>query len=225
LILKAMMDFRADLLVADPIDSYMEPGASEDKACFVRPYLESYEAIGQATGAAVMGIRHPGKDDKNTMPGSRAWRDVPRSRLLLLHDPSKPGGKILKHDKSPTVKSKPRGFTLVGEKNGLARFVLEGETEDGMPTMEIQEAGPVGRRKVMRACLIIRDMFSLPDAEPTVGDLCKRCKDDGVGDASREDAMLALGIDTRIKVFGGKHVMIRTQKEWPAWLLNLPSLN
>lgn len=217
-VMKMVRDWGADLLVADPIGCYMEPGKSENSGQDVREFLESFHFIGEETGASIAGVRHPGKDPNNPMPGSREWMAVPRSVVLLMSDGGVPPRLMIKHRKDSFGQSAPPfQYILDGEKGKPRRFVLLESLDSVMTELSSRHEGPVARRKVMDACQVIRDMFA-SEAEPSVEDLVSKCKALGIGEHARDDAKIALGIMSKKAGFSEKYIMIRTQKEWPAWL-------
>jgi len=212
--------WEASLLVIDPIDSYMDEDLSENDGKDVRTFLESICWIAQESGAAVVGVRHPGKDKTNIMPGSRSWRAVPRSIALLLNAGGTPPRYLIRHDKdSQGQDSPPREYLLLGERGQPRKFQLKGDVEASLDEFCLAAKDPTGRRRLMDACKMIKSMFD-KEEKPFVSDLISRCRAEGISDGARYDAMQNLEIDTAPVEFGGKLVMFRLQKDWPAWLID-----
>lgn len=90
LLVRQIRAWRAELVVIETVDSYLPSTMNENDGQAVRLFLESIEAIAEATGAAIVCSRHPGKDADNVMPGSRAWGAVPRVVLELVRDDGPP---------------------------------------------------------------------------------------------------------------------------------------
>jgi len=142
----------ADLVVADPIDSYLAEGATDNSYLEVRALLEALAELGQETGAAVVGVRHVGKAADNVCPGSRGWEAVPRSVVELVVDRGPPPRRIIRHYKdslgldAPTcyfdligAPGKPRVFTLTGNVDPGA-VELAKEVPDRIDRLKIDEA-------------------------------------------------------------------------------------
>lgn len=223
LIAKIVSKCKARLLIMDPINSYMEDAMSENDGRHVRMLLEGASWIGEKTGAAVVGVRHPGKDRHNPLPGSREWRAVPRSIVELLSDGGTPPRLMLSHFKdSHGNEAKPRRYRLDGEAGSPRRFVLGDSTDSSMQDLAMVASDPTGRRKVMDAARLIRHMFE-SEEKPAVADYVKTCGALGIGETAREEAKRLLAIRSTPEAMGGKWLMTRTQKEWPKWLLETDS--
>lgn len=216
-VMKRLKEWGAELLVLDPIDSYMEDGKSENTAGDVRAFLESLSVIAKETGAAVVGVRHPGKDRTNIMPGSRAWRAVPRSIVELCRDGSIPPRLIIRHSKdSLGTDSKPREYGLPGERGAPRVFILKEERSGAMNEGSWQDDDPAERLDVMEACRRGR-WFMTHNEKPLVEEFKKLCALHGISDRARRKAMERLGITSKPGTFGADWVMVRSEKEWPDW--------
>lgn len=217
LIADTMRGWGALLLVLDPIDSYMEDGASENSGKDVREYLESLFWIAQESEAAVVGIRHPGKDPKNIMPGSRSWRAVPRSILHMAMDASFPPKRYIFHDKdSYGHDAPPQRYLLDGKPGTPLVFKLAEKMESGMVHFGREVADPTERIDVRRAGRYARRLFE-QSPEPLVTDWKDECTKNGVSDRARREAYKLLNIDEKPGSVGGKWIMIREEKTWPKW--------
>lgn len=217
LIKEGLVDWGANLLIIDPIDSYMEDGMSENDGQAVRLFLESCAWIAKEADVAVIGIRHPGKDPRNIMPGSRAWRAVPNSVLHLVMDASRPPKRYLIHDKDKHGNDAlPHRYTLEGVP-GLPRlFKLAGEMAADNVSLGREVQDVTERVDVRRAGMYARRLFeSTP--EPLVSDWKNECLANGVSDRARRLAYSLLGIEEKPGSVGGKWIMFRTAKDWPSW--------
>lgn len=210
--------WEAQLLVLDPIDSYMEEELNENTGRDVRLLLESAAWIAAETGAAVVGVRHPGKDRTNPLPGSRQWRAVPRSIAELMSDGGNPPRLLIRHYKDSLGQdAKPREFRLEGERGRPRKFLLAGEVDATLNDLASAASDPSGRRKVLEAAQLIRHLFQ-QDEKPAVQELVAQCRLLGVGEHARDEAKRLLGIITAPLESGGKWVMFRQAKDWPSWL-------
>jgi hypothetical protein len=212
--------WEAEIIVLDPIDSYMEDNASENDGQAVRPYLESLFWVAQETGAAVVGVRHPGKQVGNVMPGSRAWRAVPRQVSVLSKDGSLPPRYVLTLDKdSHGQDARPRYYSLTGATGTPKRFGLDGELDAVETSISTTTDGPSGRMKVLEACRLLYHLFEVAE-EPIVGEYVNQCRNLGIGEHARDDAKRVLSIRSSPSEKGGEWRMYRTLEGWPEWLVN-----
>jgi hypothetical protein len=217
LIVKTMKEWGAILLVIDPIDSYMEDGKSENAGPDVREMLESFAWIADQTEAAVVGIRHPGKEVRNIMPGSRQWRAVPRSIVCLSMDASFPPRRFIVHDKdSHGNDARPCRYLLEGVSGKPRRFVLGASVDAAVVTLSREVMDPTSRREVRKAGRYCRRLFET-SPEPLVSDWKEECTKNGVSDRDRRDASRLLELDEKPGSVGGKWIMVFTLKEWPSW--------
>lgn len=211
-------DFGAQLITVDPCESYMEDGKGENNGPDVRDFLESLVKLAKDTGAAVVGVRHRGKATANVMPGSRQWEAVPRSVIKLEKDASIPPRYMIVHHKDSLGQGAfPREYFLEGMKGKPRVFRLGKEVDEATQDFSQMNSDLTGRRKVIDAAQLIREMFE-KDEKPTVEDLRKKCAEKGISDGARYDAIRALQIRTGAETLGGIWIMRRTQKEWPSWV-------
>lgn len=153
--------WRAELVILDPIDSYKEDGISEDNGDAVRRFLESYKRIGQRTGAAIVGIRHPGKDPTNVMPGSRNWRNVPRSVVELVSDEGEGRQRIIRPYKDSLGQdADSRYFTLKGERGKARLFELGDPVARDEARVIKTVADPVERAEIERCKLFLLEVLT-----------------------------------------------------------------
>jgi hypothetical protein len=213
----ALKDWGAILLVLDPVDSYMEDGVGENDGPDVRDYLESLHWIAVQAGAAVVGVRHPGKDPRNLMPGSRQWRNVPRSIVLQTIDTSFPPKRYMVHHKDSYGNDEPpHRYGLEGKPGQPRRFVMEGRMDHAVVRLSSEVSDPTDRMDIRLAGRILRRLMT-KETEPTVEDLKNECMRNGVSDRARKTAAQLLGMNPRPREGAGKWYMFRTATDWPAW--------
>jgi hypothetical protein len=115
----------ADLVLFDPMGSFLPGGASPNEEQAVRAALDGAGAIAAATSAAVVGIRHPGKAAGNDVKGSAAWMEQPRSVVRLDYSRGPPEVRTISLAKpGPGGNPPERFFRLEGEEGQARRFVL-----------------------------------------------------------------------------------------------------
>jgi hypothetical protein len=216
---RVVSGFGASLLVGDPIDSYIDEGFAENDGQAVRPLLEAAAWIARKTGAAVVFARHPGKDANNVMPGSRAWRAVPRSILQLTTDGSIPPRYLLSHYKdSLGQRTDPRFYALGGAVGEAPRFTFGADVERSAEELTKCVQGPTGRYKVMLACRLIRHFFNQED-EPTRQKLGEEARKIGVGEDTLADALRLLGVRSVPPARrGDAWLIMKPSQPWPNWL-------
>ena len=211
--------FGACLLVADPIDSYVNEDFHENDATAVRPVLEAAAAIARLTNAAVVAARHPGKDVGNICPGSRAWRAVPRSIVQLTADGNVPPDFSIGHFKDSLGTGEcPRRYELQRKGAHPPVFLLGNDVDHTAEELTRSAGGPVGRYKLMAACRLIRWMFS-EDEAPTRHSLGEEGRKIGVGEDTLNDALRLLGVRAVPPARrGDPWKLLHTALEWPSWL-------
>jgi hypothetical protein len=211
------------LIVADPIDSFLDERCSENSAQDIRSYLESWARLAEATGAAVIGVRHPGKEDGNIMPGSRAWRAVPRSIVQMVMSDRAAGRGILRHYKDSMGQGAASWhYQMSGDRGRPKSFTLGEEvdrSEDGLS--EVSETQTI-RRKVIEAARLIRCLFE-GDRAPRVAELINWCARLGIGEKARDEAKRLLDVVCGPIVRGGEWVMSRRTDDWPTWVPGVES--
>lgn len=209
--------WEAEILVMDPIDSYMEEDLNENAGRDVRLMLEAAAWVAKESGAAVVGVRHPGKDRLNVMPGSRQWRAVPRSIVELCSDGNSPPRLLIRHYKDSLGQdARPRQYRLEGERGKPRRFVMSDEVDTSMGGLAQAAADPTERLDIQTAGRHIRHLFETT-TEASVTDLVNLCRSNGIGDKARREAVRLLGIFSKPSSSGGKWIMYRTGKDWPSW--------
>lgn len=220
LIIDVARQWEAELIIMDPVQSYMEPGKSENYPDDVRFMLESAFAVAKETQACLIGVRHPGKEKSNFLRGASDWRNVPKSIVLLKSDNGRPPKRWLYSEKNSFgMDPLPIEYTLKGKKGEAPQFLLGQELNTTLSELAEAASDPSERHAVLLAAMLIHEMFK-EEQYPTVEDLVNRCKAKGIGDRPRREALrLLCGRSTPAGV-GGKWIMRRLEKEWPQWLLD-----
>lgn len=118
------------LVYFDPIVVFMSGDLNAHNEQDVRDGLGPLDEMAQATGCAVVGLRHISKDrDKMTShagSGSVAWRNAARSSILVGRNPADPDQRVVA----------PNGFNYSAEGDGVAyrirgtRVTVDGEDYD-----------------------------------------------------------------------------------------------
>ena len=216
---RTVQSFGAKLLVGDPIDSYIDEEFSENDGQAVRPLLEAAAWIARETSASVVFARHPGKNIDNVMPGSRAWRAVPRSIVLLTSDGGIPPRFILSHYKdSLGTGSSPRHYCLRGKSGEAPRFELGEDIDRSGEDLSRSGGGPTGRFKLMLACRLVRWFFA-EEAQPTRVKLGEHARQQGLGEDTLNDALRLLGVRAVPPARrGDPWHLVNSSGEWPSWL-------
>lgn len=218
LIVDVMRQFGAELLIMDPVSSSMEEGKVEISTEDVRGLLESAHRIAEATNAAVVGVRHPGKKEGNVLKGSTSWEEVPRSVVVLEKEVSNPPRHFLRHHKDGNgTNSKARLYSLAGEPGTPKLFELGAELDVADEQLAALSDDLLMQWDVREVCKVVKHLFQ-QDPEPLVNDLVVHCRNLGISETARRKALNYLGIERRATSVGGKRKMVRTQKNWPPWL-------
>ena len=158
--------FGADLLVLDPVSSYLADGLSENDGTAVRAVLEALAWIAERTGACVVGVRHPGKASENVMVGSREWNAVPRSVVELVNDQGPPARRILRHYKDSLGQDfPPRCFELVGDQGKAKVFTLADTIEASAAALAKEVPDRHERGKIEQAVAGLRDLLAEGEME------------------------------------------------------------
>lgn len=209
-------DAGADLVIADPIDTYLDEGISENDAAGVRPALEAFQKVAEETGAAVVGIRHPGRVAGNVCPGSRAWRAVPRRIVELCTDLSSPPRHFL-HCFKPGIGAPPADtyFALVHPQgDGAPTFVLGELVRPEEAEVSLMVTDKTQRHQLERACEFIRVV--LAEGKQDAGYMLSQGLKLGLSASTLYNAARRMGV--RFESEGGglsaKHFWVPPDK-WP----------
>jgi hypothetical protein len=127
----------ADFVLIDPLDSYLGDSVDENHNGPVRRVLDCFARAAEATGIALVVVRHPGKAAQNLLAGSRAFRSHPRSILQLTTLAGVDDKGILSAYKPPFgIRATPIYYELVGAEGEAKRFVSGEEA----PYVRVEEA-------------------------------------------------------------------------------------
>lgn len=212
-----MRSWEATLLIIDPIDSYMDEGMSENNGQDVRIMLESAFWIAKETEAAVVAVRHPGKDRKNLLVGSRSWRNVPKSIMELFTDGQEKPRYFIRHEKDSDGNDWPVvEYVLEGNPGKPRRFKLKGEIKDHLAEFGTDDNDPAGMEKVKLAGRILRHMMDT-ETEVFSEEYIARCSKEGIAPSAGYAARRKCGVFAVPSGSGAKWVMKRKEGPWPNW--------
>lgn len=194
----------ADLVIADPIDTYRSESGSEDNGPHVREFLECWARIGNETGASILGIRHPGKDPGNVCPGSRQWRAVPRVIIELVPDPDGSGmGIIRKYKDSLGQDIATRRYKLDGLP-GEPRVFMPGNVVASLEAAALKETADRQERSVLEECKVfLRDV--LKDKPMEAAEIYAMADKLKLSPRTLRLAAISLGITKTPKGFGKEY--------------------
>ena len=185
-LLKIVRAVQADLVLFDPVDSYIDEGIHENDSQAVRPCLELAAMLAEQTGAAVVGTRHPGKDPRNTCPGGRAWKAIPRAVVELVEEPSDPPQRFIRAAKySLGEHPAPLSFVFDRSKPGPPVFTpgkavaleladLARDVPDRLHRSKIESACELLRFLLQKERMEVRDVFKFAEAERLSEDTVRR---------------------------------------------------
>lgn len=201
-LIDALRLLNSDLLWIDPIDTYINEdirAGGED----VRTALESLAKVATATGAAVVYVRHPGKQPGNWCPGVRHWRAVPRVILLLVAGQGVPRRQYIRawRDLDGSARS-PREYVLRGEPGEPPQWALGPEiTHDEAAIMEVTDS--LERRAIDRACTLLEAVLASGEQEVRI---VRRCaEDEGITERTLQRAVQRLNVQLRRQGQGREH--------------------
>ena len=128
---------KAKLVILDPFQAYMRGGIDMNKANETRPFLSELAAIARRTGAAIIGLRHVTKGDKDKAIysgiGSIDIVAAARSAIMIGLHPEDENVRVLTHSKHNLSE---RGTSLLYElvdgdyrKGIVPKVKWSGETE------------------------------------------------------------------------------------------------
>jgi len=196
--------WKADLVVFDPIDSYLSDDASENDGQKVRPILEKASKMAQKTGAAVVGSRHPGKGPDNLMVGSRQWEAVPRHIIELLPDGGSPERRMMRLHKPRGCKDpSPTYYDLVEGPTGQWVFTLGEAIKPEV--IELAKAMPDAMERSIHtlACELLERL--LANGEMASKDIFAHAEKERIAERTMRWAKKTLGISHRREGNGPAH--------------------
>jgi hypothetical protein len=197
----AVQKHEAALVVIDTITSHFGAKADFHKASEVAAILGPLAAMGQRTGAAILGLMHLSKSMQGKslyrVQGSTAFAGAARSVLGVGHDPSDPTKRILVHMKvNGSAQGTSRGFSIDnsgvtwGDVSGLGAADVLG------PEMPAEERGVLSI-----ATDFLREALSQGSRD--AGELKSEAKSQGITERTLKRAKLQLGVKHRKTSFGG----------------------
>lgn len=131
---KAIMKYKAKLVILDPLHAYFDPSKDPSKANQVRSMMTKLKQIAADTDCAIIGIRHLAKGNSGLRAmyrgsGSIDWIAASRSALQFIESDGKHYACLIKgnyapYDYRPPIeykftKSKMRPFKIIGPDESL----------------------------------------------------------------------------------------------------------
>jgi hypothetical protein len=197
----AVLKYSAVLVVIDTVTSHFGGKVDFHKASEVAAILAPLAAMGQRTGAAILGLMHLSKSMQAKslyrVQGSTAFAGAARSVLGVGHDPSDPTIRILAHMKSNgSAQGSSRKFSI--DDNGVTWGELSGLGAADVlgPEMPAEE-----RSETSTAMEFLREALSQGSRD--AGELKSEAKSQGIAERTLKRAKLQLGVKHRRTSFGG----------------------
>lgn len=202
-ILRVVERLNADLLWIDPLDNYLGDTADIDGQG-VRAFLEAFTYIAHKTGCSVVGVRHPGKNPNNFLPGARTWHTVPRMVLRLLYDQGPPEQRICYSAKDSCGKlAKPTFVHLDGEEGQAPVWRFGDPTPRGTLDFLSTVTDNVERWKVDQAEQFLRAY--LADGQQDSRDIYRSAESERLNDRCIRRAAERIGVEIRREGSGKDH--------------------
>lgn len=194
----------ADLIVFDPISSYLVEGGSENDGAFVRGALEAASEVAAGSGAAIVGVRHPGKSAGNIMVGSREWRNVPRSIVQLQLDPGPPVRRLVRLFKDSLGQGESvREYTLKGEPGKPLMFELGAAMASEEAALLSKLADDIERSRFRQAVELLQRVLAEEEQESSY--IYGQAEKEKISDRTIHRAAQSLGIKVRREGSGKNH--------------------
>lgn len=164
-----LIELGARVLIVDPVVS-MQSGNSKELSD-VRRDLDRFSALAKELDLAMVWVHHFNKGQGNVsdrMSGSHAYRDIPRSVLLLAED-GDTGQRILSHDKSNYGALQPSLAFVIetatievgeGETAEVGRATFQGESPVDVQDIVSREEKTLGQNGL--------EILELASAQPTI---------------------------------------------------------
>lgn len=193
---RTVQESRADLLIIDPLASFLDLGLSENDNDQVRHFLETVQDIAGETGAAVLGLMHPGKAAGNYCRGAKNWVAVPRIVLDLSLEPGPEGRRILRPLQYNVGPPPPaRYFDLIGGPDCFPRFA-PGEPVDKAYLDALEEnAQRDARTQLDLGCELLVQLLSPGEMEVPL--ILTRARAHGISEPTVRRAGRRLGLVRR----------------------------
>lgn len=200
---RAIKAHNADLVWFDPLDGYVIGGNPND-ALWVRPTLEALAAVARDTGAALVFVRHPGKQAGNIMPGSAQWMAVPRSVIELIADRTRPGVFIARPEKRSRGREAPATYYHLDGSEDEPRVWRWGEVADKGEVEELrEEPDRLTRRGVAQARALLRG--ALAEGPMLSGALKRLATDQDIHPRTMQRAAEREGVEYHRRGSGTEH--------------------
>ena len=205
-LVRVIQEWGGDLVLFDKIAKHFTEGASMNSEEAVGGGLESLAAIAVKTGIPVVGIRHPGKDERNILPGSHEWRDVPRMIVECLYDKGPPERRYIRlHKDSCGAKTSPHEFSLVAEEGKMPKFVLGNPAAEADCDLVADSADPSQRPKIEQAAECLERL--LKDGRMEVKEVLKLGLQEGLQEQHLDRGARRIRVVRTREGFGKNHKM------------------
>jgi len=179
-------DVRARLVILDPLSGFLGGRVDSHKDASLRGALRPLHALGESTGAAVLGITHVnksmGSDIASRVSGSAAWINAARSALLFGREPD-------------AEDDDPRRIVALGKSNysplGVAyELTLKVPPGEAHPVISVVGESSVSARDLLAVPASAEDHSALGEAVAFLEDALAdgpRIGDEVKAEAKRED--------------------------------------
>lgn len=142
------------LLIVDPLPDALREGLKDNNNGDVRTGLVPLQNMAKRLNAAVVGVGHPNKGATtaaNKVMGSKAWRSVPRSVIMLGKNPDEPEGdtRVMCVTKRNGAREKPSQVIRIED------VALEGTDADGRPLGRAPKVVVVGESQYTDEDLVV----------------------------------------------------------------------
>jgi hypothetical protein len=156
-IASAASQMHARLVLFDPIEDFLPEGTEEKSNLPVKKPLGNACKIAAQTGAAVVGVRHPGLTPGKILPDSRAWGNMPKAVHLLTKEDGPPERRVIQPYKYQLgAWPAPRLFTLPKNAEGVPVFTFGEEIDPTAARIASEVTDRLERQKVDLGTDIIR---------------------------------------------------------------------
>lgn len=198
----------ANVVIFDPINSFLDEGLEGTRTEHVRPVMDALAAVAADTKALILLVMHFRKSKEGTavdwVAGSAAWVQCARLVLVLAPHPNDDDKRVLAVSKAGIVKQPPARFYTLIDKGKAAKFCL-GLIAD-VDAMELtgQKADRVDAWKRDMAKAVLKE--ELESGEKPVKQLIQRCTEMGIGERTVHRAARELNVPHETRSEGAKNV-------------------
>ena len=211
-IARAIERVNAKLLIIDPLVAYLSGGIQSNRDQDVRRALHQVANLAEATGVAVLVVRHLNKSGGgNSMyrgGGSIGIIGAARAGFLIASDPDDENRRVMAPIKSNLCKAPSSLAFHLEDCGGVARVVWDGASSHSANALLFAAADQEEGDALREAKEILRDILS--KGPVAANEAKKQARDAGVSEATLRRAKEALGVGSHKDGMGG------------GWLWELP---